>query len=107
MAVIKNISGETLSLFRPDAPPIDPGGEVTIRDEMFVGRAWPSDVWEIVTGPEVEGYVETPTADAAVWQTEADSAAALAETPDRDPEPSPKAAARNKPKRPNAAPTEV
>ena len=51
MAVIKNISGETRHLFRPDAPPVYDGDEITIPDEDFVGRAWPTDTWQLVTAP--------------------------------------------------------
>jgi len=67
MAVLRNLSGETLSLFRPDAPPIDADGEVTVRDENFVDRAWPKVTWELVSPPEVDGYVDASTDDAWQW----------------------------------------
>jgi hypothetical protein len=52
VAVVKNKTPDTLTLFRSDAPPVDPGGEVTVRDEVFVGRAWPTETWDLVTPPE-------------------------------------------------------
>jgi hypothetical protein len=52
VAVVKNKTPDTLTLFRADAPPVDPGGEVTVRDEVFVGRAWPTETWDLVTPPE-------------------------------------------------------
>jgi hypothetical protein len=54
VAVVKNKTPDTLTLFRADAPPVDPGGEVTVRDEVFAGRAWPTSTWDVVTPPE--GY---------------------------------------------------
>ena len=68
MAVIKNVSGETLSLFRPDAPPVDADGEITVRDENFVDRAWPKDTWELVTPPEINGYSDASIEDAWLWR---------------------------------------
>lgn len=65
MAVVRNKTGDTLALFSPDAPPVDPGGEVTISDERFVERAWPTSTWEVVTAPE--GYVDASTDDAHLW----------------------------------------
>lgn len=56
MAVVKNKTGDTLSLFSPDAPPIDPGGEVTVSDETFANLAWPTSTWELVTPPD--GYAD-------------------------------------------------
>ena len=67
MAKVKNITGDVLSLFRADAPPIQPGDEVTVRDENFVGRAWPKSTWEVVEPPQVDGYAETSTEDAWLW----------------------------------------
>lgn len=58
MAAIRNITKDTLSLFRADAPPIEPGDEVTLRDENFVDRAWPKSTWDLVTAPELDGYVD-------------------------------------------------
>ncbi len=51
MAVVKNLTGDTLALFRADAPPVDPGGEVTVRDALAVGRAWPRRTWEFLEPP--------------------------------------------------------
>ena len=67
MAKIKNITGDTLSLFRADAPPIQPGDEVTVRDENFVGRAWPTSTWEVVEPPTLDGYVDQSTDEAHLW----------------------------------------
>jgi hypothetical protein len=57
MAVVKNKTPDTLALFRSDAPPVDPGGEVTVRDELFAERAWPTSTWDLVTPPG-DGYVD-------------------------------------------------
>lgn len=65
MAVVRNITPDALSVFRSDAPPCAPGDEVTIKDENFVGRAWPKATWEVVTPPE--GYVDDDTEDAYVF----------------------------------------
>lgn len=70
MAKVKNITGDTLSLFRSDAPPCDPGGEVEVRDELFVGRAWPTSTWELVEPPALEGYEDRSTEDAHLWAEE-------------------------------------
>lgn len=67
MAKVKNITGDTLSLFRADAPPVDPGGVVTVRDENFVGRAWPKSTWEVVSAPELDGYTDLSTDEAWLW----------------------------------------
>ena len=66
MAVVKNKTNDVLALFRSDAPPIDPGGEVTVRDENFVDRAWPKETWELVEAPG-DGYVDESTDDAHLF----------------------------------------
>lgn len=66
MAVVRNKTGDTLTLFSPDAPPVDPGGEVTISDERFVERAWPTSTWEVVKRPDGD-YVDASTDDAHLW----------------------------------------
>lgn len=71
MAVVKNKTGDVLTLFRADAPPVDPGGEVTISDEAFVERAWPTSTWEVVTPPS--GYVDASTDEAALWIAQDDA----------------------------------
>ena len=63
MAVLKNLTADTLHLFSADAPPIDPGGEVTVRDEVFAGRAWPKETWDLVEPPG-DGYVDESIEDA-------------------------------------------
>src|SRR4051794_12652583 len=67
MATVRNKTRDVLALFRSDAPPVDPGGEVTLRDEVFVERAWPTATWEIVTAPALDGYVDASTEDAHLW----------------------------------------
>lgn len=52
MAVIKNITPDVRTLFRADAPPIDPDGEITVRDENVIGRAWPKSTWKFVEPPK-------------------------------------------------------
>jgi hypothetical protein len=66
VAVVKNKTGDTLSLFSPDAPPIDPGGEVTVSDENFAERAWPHETWELVEPPG-SGYVDASLDDAYLF----------------------------------------
>lgn len=66
MAVVKNLTPDTLALFRPDAPPVDPGDEVTVRDAIVVGRAWPRQTWEFVTPPE--GHTDVGPDDAYVFE---------------------------------------
>lgn len=66
MATVKNKTGDTLALFRSDAPPVDPGGEVTLRDEVFAERAWPTSTWEVVTPPG-DGYTDASTDDAHLF----------------------------------------
>ena len=66
MAVVKNKTGDTLALFSPDAPPIDPGGEVTVSDDRFAGRAWPKETWDLVTPPG-DGYEDESIEDAYVF----------------------------------------
>ncbi|WP_418059943.1 hypothetical protein [Pimelobacter simplex] len=67
MARIRNITRDTLSLFRSDAPPIDAGDEVTIRDENFVDRAWPKSTWDLVEPPTLDGYVDQSSDDAWLY----------------------------------------
>lgn len=66
MAIVKNKTGDVLTLFRPDAPPVDAGGEVTLSDETFAGRAWPTSTWELVKPPGT-GYVDKSTKDAHLY----------------------------------------
>jgi len=66
VAVVKNITPDTLTLFRSDAPPVDPGDSVTVRDEVFAGLAWPKSTWEVVEPPS-SGYVDESTDDAHLW----------------------------------------
>lgn len=65
MAVLRNRTTNRLSLFRPDAPPIEAGGEVTVRDERVVGRTWPRVTWEFIEPPE--GYDDVGPADAYLF----------------------------------------
>lgn len=67
MAKVKNITPDPLSLFSVDAPPVLPGDTVTVRDEAFVERAWPSSVWEVVEPPAIEGVTEAVVEDAHLW----------------------------------------
>lgn len=68
MAKVKNLTPDTLSLFRADAPPVDPGGEVTVRDANFVDRAWPKSTWDLLEKPvladEFAEYVDQSTDEA-------------------------------------------
>jgi len=66
MAVVRNKTDEVLALFRPDAPPVDAGGEVTLRDGIFVGRAWPTSTWELVEPPGSD-FVDASTDEAILY----------------------------------------
>ena len=85
MAVIRNITGDTRSLFHADAPPIHGAGcedcgypcnEVTVRDERFVERAWPTSTWELIEAPE--GYEDRSNDDAYLF-ADPDGGSVLAE----------------------------
>ncbi len=65
MAVVRNKTPDVLTLFRPDAPPVDAGSEVTVSDANFVGRAWPTSTWELVEPPE--GYTDESTDEAHIY----------------------------------------
>jgi hypothetical protein len=67
VATVKNITPNVLALFRADAPPIQPGDEVEVRDENFVDRAWPKSTWELIVPPSLEGYADDDTDDAYCW----------------------------------------
>lgn len=67
MAKVKNITRDVLSLFRADAPPIQPGDEVTVRDENFVDRAWPKSTWDLVDTPALDGYADASTDEAWLY----------------------------------------
>ena len=66
MAKVKNVSVDVLSLFSADAPPCNPGDTVTVRDERFVGRAWPKSTWQVVEAPD--GYADVGPDDAYVFE---------------------------------------
>jgi hypothetical protein len=80
VAVVRNITGEPLSLFTADAPPAQPGDDVTVSDERFANRAWPTSTWKVVTAPG-KGYVGASPDDAVVYITEPDET--VAELKDR------------------------
>jgi len=67
MAIVKNITTDTLSLFTPGAPPCQPGDAVTVSDARFVDRAWPKSTWEVVEPPTLDGYSEQSLPDAYLW----------------------------------------
>ena len=66
MAVVRNITSDKLALFHADAPPIDPGDEVTISDEVFAERAWPKSTWALVKKPG-KGFKDASPEDAYVF----------------------------------------
>lgn len=66
MATVKNITPDVLALFRADAPPVQPGDEVEVRDENFVGRAWPKSTWVVVKKPG-KPYLDASTEDAYLF----------------------------------------
>lgn len=75
MAVVKNKTPDVLALFRADAPPIDPGGEVTINDDAFVNHAWPTSTWELVKGPSpAKDFKDASTEDAIMFVRKGDDA---------------------------------
>lgn len=67
MAIVQNITDLELSIFRVDAPLVFPGDKVTVRDENFVGRAWPKSTWALTKKPALDGYVDASTDDAWLW----------------------------------------
>lgn len=71
MAKIKNVTRDVLSLFRADAPPVAPGDTITVRDENFVDRAWPTSTWELVEAPvledELSEHADLSTEEAWLW----------------------------------------
>lgn len=66
MAVVRNNTPDVLALFRPDALPVQPGGEVTVADENFAGRAWPKSTWSLVKKPG-KGFVDASPEDAYLY----------------------------------------
>jgi len=68
VAKIRNITPDTLNLFRADAPPIFPGDEITVPDDVFVGLAWPTETWEVTEPPALDGVVDVSVDDAAVYE---------------------------------------
>ena len=66
MAVLRNNTSDVLALFRPDAPPIKPGDEITVSDENFAGRAWPKSTWSLVKKPG-KGYTDASADDAYLF----------------------------------------
>lgn len=67
MAVVRNITQDVLSLFRPDAVPVRPGKEVEVVDADFAGRAWPKSTWALVKKPVGKGFVDVSIEDAYVF----------------------------------------
>jgi hypothetical protein len=65
VAVVKNKTNDVLSLFRADAPPVDAGGEVTVSDETFAERAWPTSTWDLIEKPK--GYQDKSTDEAYLY----------------------------------------
>lgn len=78
MAAVRNITNDVLALFRPDAPPVQPGDEITVSDERFADRAWPKSTWALTKKPG-KGYTDASTEDAHLFLS------ADAETPAGDP----------------------
>ena len=92
MAVVRNITPDARSLFSADAPPAEPGDDVTISDARFVDRAWPKSTWELVEPPALEGYTDQSVEDAYLWAPEP----VIEETPEPALEPEPTAPKRGK-----------
>jgi hypothetical protein len=66
MATVKNVTPDALSIGSVSAPPVNPGDEVEIRDENFVGKAWPKSTWDLVKKPG-KPYVDASTEDAHLF----------------------------------------
>lgn len=66
MAVVRNTTTDTLSIGRPDAPPVAAGDEATVSDARFAGTAWPKSTWALVKKPG-KGYTEASTDDAHLF----------------------------------------
>jgi len=67
VAVVRNITGEALSLFRSDGQIVRAGKEVEIPDADFAGRAWPTSTWALVKKPSTKDYVDASADDAHVF----------------------------------------
>jgi hypothetical protein len=66
VAVVRNNTGDVLSLFTSDAPPVDPGDEIEVSDARFAGRAWPKSTWDLVKKPGKD-YVDASVDDAHLF----------------------------------------
>lgn len=67
MAVVRNITQEAVSLWRPDDNIIGPGKEAEVADEDFVDRAWPTSTWKLIKKPTGKGYKDASVEDAVVF----------------------------------------
>jgi hypothetical protein len=65
VAVVRNITGDDLSLFRSDGQVVRAGKEVEVSDGEFVGRAWPKSTWAVVKKPT--GFTDASTDDAHLF----------------------------------------
>jgi hypothetical protein len=81
MAVVKNITPDVKALFHKDAPPVQPGDEITVSDERFAGRAWPKSTWDLVKKPG-KPYVDASVEDAHIFVEPDDAAEVAANTPE-------------------------
>jgi hypothetical protein len=79
VATVKNITPNVLAIGHKQAPPVQPGDEVDVRDENFVDRAWPKSTWALVKKPG-KPYVDASLDDAHLFVTPEQPAAA--ETPE-------------------------
>jgi hypothetical protein len=66
VAVVRNITNDARSLGHTGAPPVDAGGEATVSDENFAGRAWPKETWALVKKPG-KGYKDASVEDAHLY----------------------------------------
>jgi hypothetical protein len=67
VAVVRNITGDDLSLFRSDGQIVRAGKEVEVPDEDFVGRAWPTSTWALVKKPTTKDHVDASSDDAHLF----------------------------------------
>lgn len=67
MAVVRNKTGDELSLQIPGSPSVRPGKEIDVPDADFAGRAWPKSVWQIARKPSAKKFTDASVDDAYIF----------------------------------------
>ena len=71
MAVLENITPDTLAVAAPGSPgkAVPPGGHLEVADADFADRAWPTSTWRLVKKPGKD-YLDASLDDAVLYVTE-------------------------------------